>query len=385
MAVTDSTTVAWSIFDYETESICSTVDEYYIDRLYFGVESHDLTIVKSFTSEHLRHLCRIRRFFDSEWSAPAKEKQTAYQRACLLGYTDIVQYMLEAGVRIDQLFSSANTSNVERSAFMFACHSNSLITIRVLLQALSLNYIEHYKSRNRLALCSTSFARQYLIPQRSEIEAPFSTENDLESVSPIHFAIARNDLEMARQIVTSANGELDTVNYWKPLRHGGFVPLHVACLFNRSLTMIKLLLSFGEANANPILQTSNQGTFADQMTTVQEVIEYIRPKRLSIMNAQEQQRLKDLEVMQSGRPYQITIKPLSGQTLTLTVTGHTTTDEIGAYLTNKCSLPRMNQRLLFNGRSIPTCFEVRNETPLPLIHYNIKKDSVLHIIWRNPN
>lgn len=149
MAVTSSTTMAWSMFDYETESICSTTDEYYLDRLFFGVESHDLSIVKSFTDEHLRHLCRIRRFFDSEWSAPAKEKQTAYQRACLLGYTDIVQYILEAGVRTEQIFSSANTSNVQRSAFMFACHSGSLTTIRMLLQALSLDCIEHYKSRNR--------------------------------------------------------------------------------------------------------------------------------------------------------------------------------------------------------------------------------------------
>lgn len=206
----------------------------------------------------------------------------------------------------------------------------------------------------------------------------------MESVSPIHFAIARNDLELARLIVTSANGELDTVNYWKPLQHGGFTPLHVACLFNRSLTMIKLLLSFGEANANPILQTSNKGTFADQMTKDQEVIGYLRPKRLSIINAHEQQRLKDLEKMQSGRPYQISIKPLSGQTLTLTVNGHTRADELGAYLENEWNLPRDQQRLLYNGRSIPTCVEAFNEALLPLIHYNIKKDSVLHIIWRNP-
>jgi hypothetical protein len=140
---------------------------------------------------------------------------------------------------------------------------------------------------------SVSFARQYLIPPRNEIEALFSTENGLESVCPIHFAIARNDLELTRLIVTSANGEFETINAWKALQRGGFTPLHIACLFNRSLTMIKYLFSLGEANANPILQTSEKGIFADQMTTVQEVIECLRSKRLSIINSQEQQRLTD--------------------------------------------------------------------------------------------
>jgi len=182
-------------------------------------------------------------------------------------------------------------------------------------------------------LCKT------ILPQRSEVEAPSSAENYLEFVFPIHFAIARHSLEMARQIVTSANGELDTRNSWRPLRYGGFTPLHSACLFNRSVTMIKLLLSFGEANANPLLQTSNQGIFADQMTTDEEVIEHLRSKRLFIMAAMERERAKDLEEMQSGEPYQIFVKPFSGQTLTLTVTGHTTTDEVGAYFQNECGIP----------------------------------------------
>ncbi|CAF0929891.1 unnamed protein product [Adineta steineri] len=384
MAVNCYTTFSWSIFDYETESTCFPADEYYLDQLFFGVESYDLSAIKSISNEHLRHLCRIRRFFDSEWAAPAKEQQTAYQRACLLGYTDIVQYMLEAGVRVDQLFSSANTLNVERGAFMFACHSGSLATVRLLLQALSRDYIEHYKSRNRRALCSTSFARQHLIPARSEIEAPFSDENGLVAVFPIHFAIARNDLELTRQLVTGANGELETINDWEPLRHGGFTPLQIACLFNRSLDMIKLLLFFSRVTVNPILLTSNQGTFADQMTKVREVIEYIRPDRVAILNAQEQERLKDLEEMQSGRPYQITIKPLSGQSLTLTVNGNTTAEEVGAQIESQWNLPSDRQRLLFSGRSVYTAAYSGFDTSLTLTHYNIKKDSILHIIWRNP-
>jgi hypothetical protein len=70
------------------------------------------------------------------------------------------------------------------------------------------------------------------------------------------------------------------------------------------------------------------------MTSDRTVIEYLRPKRLSIMAAMERERLKDLEKMQSGKPYEIFIRPLSGDTLTLTVTGHTTTAELGAYLHN---------------------------------------------------
>jgi hypothetical protein len=70
--------ISWSIYDYESEADCSETDEYYLDQLFFAVESHDVTLVKNFTNEHLRHLCRIRRLFHSEWSAPEKEKQTAY-------------------------------------------------------------------------------------------------------------------------------------------------------------------------------------------------------------------------------------------------------------------------------------------------------------------
>ncbi|CAF0993485.1 unnamed protein product [Adineta steineri] len=120
------------------------------------------------------------------------------------------------------------------------------------------------------------------------------------------------------------------------------------------------------------------------MTKVREVIEYIRPDRVAILNAQEQERLKDLEEMQSGRPYQITIKPLSGQSLTLTVNGNTTAEEVGAQIESQWNLPSDRQRLLFSGRSVYTAAYSGFDTSLTLTHYNIKKDSILHIIWRNP-
>jgi hypothetical protein len=198
-------------------------------------------------------------------------------------------------------------------------------------------------------------------------------------VFPIHFAIAQDNLEMARQIVTSSTGELDTKNNWTPFQQGGFTPLHIACLFNRSVAMIELLLPLGEGSVNPLLQISNQCLFADQMTSDTTVIEYLRPKRLSIIAALGPERLKDLEEMQSGIPYQIFIRPLSGQTLTLTVTGHTTIAELKAYIQNAWGLSPDQQRLIRNGHHIPGWEETH-----PLMRYDIKKGSILNIVWRNP-
>ena len=381
MAVDHYTTVAWDIADYEKEATCSSTDNYYLDRLFFGVESHDLAIVKYFSDEHLRHLCRILRSFPSEWSAPAQEQQSAYQRACLLGHTDIVQHMLQVGVQVDQEFSLGPNRTIERSAFMYACHSGSLATIRALLQGLSNDYIEHYKSRNRRARCSISFVQQHLIPRNSSVEESFaSTTNHWEYVFPIHFAIARNNLEMARLIVTGSNGELEIRNGWEAFQHGGFTPLHIACLFNRSVDMIQLLLSLGEACANPLLQTTKQGLFADEMTSERAVIEYLRPRRVSIIDATERERSKDLEEMLSGRPYQIFIKPLSGDTITLTVTGHTTTAEIAAHFEKEFGLPHFYQKFIFCGKTLSTW----EPDIKPLVHYGIKKDSTVHMIWKNP-
>lgn len=373
--------ICWHIGDYENEYVCSTIDEYYADRLFFAVESHDLTIVKTFTDAHLRNLCRICRLFSSEWSAPEQEKQTAYQRACFLGHTDIVQYMLNAGIKVDQEFWCGGTSCFQRSAFMFACHSGSITTIRALLQAVSSDYVEHYKCRNRKGYCSSSFAKQYLIPQSSWVEESSYTIKALEFVYPIHFAIAQDNLEMARLIVTASYGELDTQNSWESFLHGGFIPLHIACLFNRSIDMIKLLLALVEGCANPLLRTSSAGMYADQMTNDKTVIEYLRPKRLCIIEAMERERSKDLEQMLSGIPYQITIRPLSGQTLTLTVTGHTTTLELAECIQKEWGIPLHQQKLLIAGRSILNW----GQEPQPLVHHNIKKDSIVNIMWRNPN
>ena len=377
-----STIVMWNIDHCEKEATCSSsTDNYYLDRLFFGIESNDLAIVKYFSDYHLLYLCRIRRLFPSEWSSPEQEKQTAYQRACLLGHTEIVEHMLQVGIKVDQVFFPDGIKDTQRSAFMFACHSDSLSTMRALLQALSNNPVEHFKSRNRKSTCSASFAKQYLIPRNSLAEESFdSTTNRVESIFPIHFAITRNNLEMAKLIVTDSKGEVETRNAWQPIQHGGFTPLHLACLFNRSLDMIHLLLSLDETDTNPLLQTSKQGQFADQLTNDTAVIEYLRAKRFSIMDTKERERLKDMEEMRLGKPYQIFIKPLSGDTITLTVTNQTTVADLAAYFQREFGLPY--QKFICSGKIIEMFG--KEMQPQPLVYYGIKKDSVVNMIWSNP-
>ena len=84
--------------------------------------------------------------------------------------------------------------------------------------------------------------------------------------------------------------------------------------------------------------------------------------------------------MQSERSYEIFIKPLSDNTLTMTVTGHTTTTELGSYFENECDIPLDQQKLIFRGKHIST----REEEIQLLFRYGIKKDSILNIIWNNP-
>jgi hypothetical protein len=143
--------------------------------------------------------------------------------------------------------------------------------------------------------------------------------------------------------------------------------------------MIELLLSLGEGGVNPLIQISNRCLFADQMTSDTTVIEYLRPKRLSIIAALGPERLKDLEEMHSGIPYQIFIRPRSGQTLTFTVTGHTTIGELKAYIQNAWGISPDRQKLILSGHQIPGWEETH-----PLMRYNIKKGSILDGIWRNP-
>ncbi|CAF1061952.1 unnamed protein product [Adineta steineri] len=103
--------------------------------LFGAVETNNVSIVKNFKKDELRHLCQIRRRFPSEWSSPHEEAQTAYQRACLLGHRDIVQCMLNAGIEVAQKFSGGDSRSTMRGAFMFACQSRSMPTILALLDA----------------------------------------------------------------------------------------------------------------------------------------------------------------------------------------------------------------------------------------------------------
>ena len=123
------------------------------EQLFDAVESNNIAIVESFNKDELRRLCEIRRFFLSQWSSPDKEKQTAYQRACLLGHTDIVQCMLNAGIEVDQSFSGGDSYSTMRGAFIFACQSRSMSTIITLLTAGA--------PIDKLGSCSLNYANSF--------------------------------------------------------------------------------------------------------------------------------------------------------------------------------------------------------------------------------
>ncbi|CAF0947505.1 unnamed protein product [Adineta steineri] len=223
--------------------------------LFDAVETNNVSAVKNLKKGELLYLSQIRRRFPSEWSSPDKEKQTAYQRACLLGHTDIVQYMLNVGIVVDQSFPGGDSYSTMRGAFLFACQSGSMPTILALLDAGA--PVDEFGS------CSLAYARSFV----PSISIPYSCEIQAvtwENLYPIHYAIVDNNLELLQKLITPNTYKLVT-NQW-------FTPLHIACLFNRSITMIDLLLSYGDANAAILAKTSNN-KFPDELATDSTIIE----------------------------------------------------------------------------------------------------------------
>ncbi|CAF4316732.1 unnamed protein product, partial [Rotaria sordida] len=216
------------------------------EQLFNAIESHNVTVVQNFTKNELQRLCNVRRLFPSEWSSPDYEKQTAYQRACLLGHTDIVQCILNAGISPDQNFSGGDSRNTMRGAFLFACQSRSMSTITALLNAGA--------SVDVLGSCSLNYANSFVPGIR--VSSSFEHESiSWENLYSIHFAIVDNNLGLLQKLITPTTNKLLTIHY--------FTPLHIACLFNRFITMIDLLLSYENANLATIAKTSN-GKFPDE-------------------------------------------------------------------------------------------------------------------------
>lgn len=246
---------------YDKEIFFSELDDKLKEqRLFDTVESNNVTMMENFGKNELKRLCQVRRLFPSQWSSPEEEGQTAYQRACLLGRTDIVQCILNAGVDVDQIFSGGDSSATMRGAFMFACQSRSMPTIKALRNAGA--------SIGRFGSCSAAYANSVAPGIRvfSLKREPVSWEN----FYPIHLTIIDNNLKLLKEFLTPTSSTLVTFQW--------FTPLHLACLLNRSIAVIDLLLSYEDVNNAIIAKTCND-KFPDELATDQTIVDYLRPTR----------------------------------------------------------------------------------------------------------
>ena len=340
-------------------------------QLFDAVESDNLAAVESFEKDELRRLCQVRRPFTSQWSSPAEELQSAYQRACLLGHTDIVQCMLKAGVHVNQIFSGGDSGATMRGAFMFACQSCSLLTIRALINAGA--------SIDRFGSCSTYYAHSVapdMIENYWEDFHPFNLgiiyrngPVSWENLYPIHLAIIYNNLEILKAVVTNSANRLLTLKW--------YTPLHTACLLNRSIEMIDLLLSSGDGDYAITAKTSN-GKFPDELATDQTIVDYLRPKRLRVCAETRERILMDhtrnLEALNNGTAFQIFIKTPANKTLTITVKADDAVADLKVKIEEKEGIPIHAQRLIHGAKQL--------EDGRLLSDYCITKNDTLHLVLR---
>lgn len=337
------------------------------DKLFNAVELNDIPLVESFNANELRRLCFKRRSFPSEWSSPHNESQSAYQRACLLGRTEIVQCMIHAGVEADQKFSGGTSQYTMRGAFLFACQSCSISTITALLNAgascvkygsCSINYVN-------------SIAPEIRIPGPSVLGAFPLVRDSWENLYPIHMAVIYNNLPMLQKFVQPNGHKLVTNRYLSPL--------HVACLLNRSLTMIDLLLSFEDANDAIVTRAVNR-KYPDELASDPTIIEYLRSTRLHLcaqLERTHQRKVQDdFKKLGEGTAFQIFIKTLTGKTLTIVVQEENSIEDLKAKIRDREGIPPDHQRIIYGGKQF--------QDGRTLSDYDIPKNATLHLVVRVP-
>lgn len=105
-----------------------------------------------------------------------------------------------------------------------------------------------------------------------------------ENLCSIYITII-NNLELFKKFFQSNTNKL--------LTGRRFRPLHIFCLFSRSLTMIALLLVFVDAN-DAVVPRANNGKFLYQYTSDPTIIEYLKAIRLCFYPQIERNRQKML-------------------------------------------------------------------------------------------
>ena len=352
----------------------------YAEQLFHAIDNNDTSIFERIKKGDLEKLCKVRLLFESEWSAPEKERQTPFQRACLLGRLDFVQKMLEVGIPADH-FDITSYSTM-RGAFMFACQSQNVPIIRLL--------IENGANKNSYGSCSQGYAGRILkIRGRHMLKGDIFYDDfpGWVNVYAIHLAIIFNNKEMFDELYVSEDSPhlLTELHHSKhPSTSLHYSTLHLACLFKQPLEVIERLLKDG---ANAGLTASHEhrddiweinSYYADELTDDKKIQSLLLFKRYEAMKSKFTETRKrteeDAEKLRDNKVFQIFIKTLSGKTITITTHDSERIETIKAKVDDALGMPIHEQLLYWAGKQL--------ENSRTIAEYNISKDETLHLMIR---
>ena len=278
--------------------------------------------------------------------------------------------MINAGVEFEQIFSGGNSSSTMRGAFLFACQSRSISTITTSINAgascvkygsCSIDYVNRFAP----GICIPGM----IIPGICIFGGFPLLKDSWENLYLIHIAIIDNNLPMLQKLLQPNGHKLLTIQYLSPL--------HLACLFNRSLTMIDLLLSFEDAN-DAIVARAVNGKYPDKFASDPTITEYLRPTRLHVRAQLERRCQKkahgDLKELEEGIAFQIFIRNLQGRTLTIVVRKEDSVQDLKENIQDKEGVPPNEQRIIYGAKQL--------QDDRTLSDYDITKDATLDLVVR---